>query len=78
MEKETNVRDLNKTAVSKNAPKLLFKVCLSLFFYKTSWFVVFRGSDGVCQEMPCFALFFTKIILFCFVLFFSQKRLAFQ
>lgn len=73
MEKEINVRGSHKTAASKIATKLLFEVCLSLFFSKPSWFVVFRGSDGVCQEMPSFALFFAKIVLF-----FSQKRLGFQ
>lgn len=73
MEKEINVRGSHKTAVSKIATKLLFKVCLSLVFLKSSWFVVFRGSDEVCQEMPSFDLFFTKIVLF-----FSQKRLGFR
>lgn len=73
MEKEINVRSSLKTAVSEIATKLQSKVCLSLVSSQSSWFVVFRGSDGVCQEMPSFALFFTKIVLF-----FSQKRLGFQ
>lgn len=72
-ENEINVRGWHKTAASKIATKLLSKVCLSLFFSKSSWFVVFRGSDGVCQEMPSFDLFFCKD---CFV--FPQKRLGFQ
>lgn len=73
MEKEINVRDLHKTAVSKNVTKLLLKVCLCLFFLRPPGLLLLGGQMEFarkCQVLLCFSQ-----RLFCFVLFFSQKRL---
>lgn len=65
--------DIHKTPESKTLtifffqsvfppPPFFFLLC----FPKASWFIVYKQSDGICQETPSFALFFTKTVLFCF------------
>ena len=67
---------LTQNCSSKNVTKLFFKVCLSLFFIRPPGLLFLEGQMEFARKCQVLLIFSQQ--LFCFVLFFSQKRLGFQ